>query len=48
MQLNDHAHVVLDSIGSPPQRIILQIQDLEPSVHIFDELADLKRTLVVA
>lgn len=44
----DLLHVVLDAITSTPQRVVLQVQDLEARVYVFDELADLQRPLIVA
>lgn len=35
-------YVVLDPITPPAQRIVLQVQDLEPGVHVFHEIADLQ------
>ena len=33
--------IVLNAIASPSQRIVLEIQDLESSMEVLDELADL-------
>ena len=38
---------VLDPIASLPENIIFQVKDLESRVHIFDELANYKRSSVV-
>ena len=37
-------HVVFDTITSPTQYVVFEIQQLEASVNVLDELADLKRT----
>jgi hypothetical protein len=44
----DLLDLVLDTIAPLPQRIVLQVQDLESSVHILDELGNLHRPPVVA
>ena len=41
-------YAVLDPITPLPQDIILQVQQLEPRKQIFDELADLQRTVIVS
>ena len=41
-------HIVLNAIASPSQRIVLEIQDLETSMEVLHELADLQRSLVVS
>ena len=39
---------ILDPVAPLPQRVVLEVQDLEAGVHVFDELRDLQRTAVVA
>ena len=34
-------YTVFDTVASAPQRVILQVEDLEAGVYILDELADL-------
>ena len=34
-------YAVLDSITPPPQVVVLEVEDLEPSMDVFDELTDL-------
>lgn len=41
-------YAVFDPITPLPQDIILQVQQLEPRKQIFDELADLQRTVIVS
>ena len=41
-------YTILDTIASLPQDIVLQIQQLESSMQVLDEVADLKGALVVA
>lgn len=41
-------HIVLDTVTPAPQRIILQIEDLEAGVDILDKLADVQRPLIIA
>jgi hypothetical protein len=40
--------LVLDAIAALPQRIVLQVKNLEPSMHVLDELGNLHRPPVVA
>ena len=42
------SYTVLDAIATSPQGIVFQVEDLKASMHVFDELADLTRPLVVA
>lgn len=42
------AHIVLDTVASSSQGIILEVQDLEAGVEILDELTDLHRSLVIS
>lgn len=39
---------ILDPIAPLPQRIVLEIEDLKPSVHVFDEPRYLQWTAVIA
>ena len=39
--------LVLDAIATLAQRVVLQVQDLEPSVHLLDELGNLHRPPVI-
>jgi len=39
---------IFDAITSPPQGIILEIQNLKASVDVLDELTDLKWSLVIS
>ena len=41
-------HAVLDSVAAFPQSVVLEVENLETSVDVFDELTDLQRTPVVA
>jgi hypothetical protein len=41
-------HTVLDGITPPAQSIILQIEQLKPGVYVFDELANLEWSTVIA
>jgi hypothetical protein len=41
-------HLILDAVGAPSQRIVLQIQNLEAGMDIFHKMADGKRTMVIA
>jgi hypothetical protein len=38
---------VLDAITALPQNIVLEVEDLEAGMHVFDELADLQWTPIV-
>jgi hypothetical protein len=42
------AYSVFDSIAPPSQSVILEVQQLEACVNIFDEFADLKRAGEIA
>jgi hypothetical protein len=41
-------HFVLDAVTPSSQRVILEVEDLESSMKIFDKLADHQWSLVVA
>ena len=41
------AHTVLDTVAPPPQRVVLQVEDLEAGVHVLDEATDVERALVI-
>lgn len=41
-------NLVLDTIAALPQRIVLQVQNLEPSMHLLNKLRDLHRPPVIA
>ena len=39
---------ILDAITALPERVVLQVQDLEARVDVLDELADLQRPAIVS
>ena len=41
-------NLILNTIASPSQRVILQVQNLETSMQVINELADLERSCEVA
>lgn len=41
-------NLVLDAIAALTQRVVLQVQNLEPSVHLLNKLSNLHRPAVVA
>lgn len=51
-QIVDHIlnflDAVLDAVAALPQRVVLEVEDLEAGVDVFDELCDLQGTAVVA
>ncbi len=44
----DLLDTILDAIAALAQNIILQVQNLETSMHVLDELCDPQRTTMVA
>lgn len=42
------AYPVLDAVAAPPQRVVLEIENLEASVDVLDELGNLHWAVVVA
>ena len=44
----DILDAILDAIAALAQDIVLEVQNLESGVHVFDELADLQWAAVVA
>lgn len=44
----DLLDAVLNPVTALPQRVVLEVEDLEAGVHVFDELRDLQRAAVVA
>jgi len=41
-------HFVLYAVTTSSQRVILEVEDLEASMKVFDELADHQRSLIIA
>lgn len=41
-------HLVLDSVAPLPQAVVLEVENLEAGVNVFDELADLQWAAIVS
>lgn len=44
----DILDAILDTVAALAQSVVLEVQDLKPGVHVFDELRDLQGAGVVA